>query len=135
MTEIRTQLDDRIRQIDDGLLDMIDVVNEPLHSTPSYKEALGGDGVTGWDWVVTVFEMAMSYFPNAILMVNDYNILNLDQNTNNYLPVIAALQERGLIDAIGVQGHFLEQADPIPIPVRIHHCTFGYPRRRRNVDG
>ena len=39
-------------------LDMIDVVNEPLHNAPSYKEALGGDGDTGWDWVVTAFEMA-----------------------------------------------------------------------------
>lgn len=28
---------------------IIDVVNEPLHAPPVYKEALGGDGATGWD--------------------------------------------------------------------------------------
>ena len=30
----------------------IDVVNEPLHAPPSYAAALGGQGITGWDWIV-----------------------------------------------------------------------------------
>ena len=92
-------------------VDMIDVVNEPLHSTPVYKDALGGDGETGFDWVIRAFEMARAYFPNAELLLNDYNIVILEQFTAPYLEVITLLQERGLIDAIGVQGHFLERAN------------------------
>lgn len=100
-------------------IDMIDVVNEPLHSNPSYKEALGGDGETGWDWVINAFEIAQSKFPNAILLVNDYNILILEQLTASYLPVIDVLEERDLLDGIGVQGHFLEQADPAVVAANL----------------
>ena len=31
----------------------IDVVNEPPpHTTPAYKDGIGGDGASGWDWIV-----------------------------------------------------------------------------------
>ncbi len=30
----------------------VDVVNEPIHTQPSYMAALGGAGTTGWDWVI-----------------------------------------------------------------------------------
>ncbi len=41
-------------------LDMIDVVNEavPGHAPAPYKAALGGDGETGYDWIIKAFEMA-----------------------------------------------------------------------------
>lgn len=90
-------------------LEMIDVVNEPLHAPPSYTEALGGAGETGYDWVIKAFEMAREHFPNAQLILNDYQILHLPQFTQDYLVIINLLQERGLIDAIGVQAHFLER--------------------------
>ncbi len=92
-------------------IDTIDVVNEPLHAKPAYIEALGGDGETGWDWLIKSFELARSYFPDAQLLINDYNILILDSFTNSYLEPIAVLQERGLVDGIGLQAHFLERAD------------------------
>ncbi|WP_049773100.1 endo-1,4-beta-xylanase [Truepera radiovictrix] len=92
-------------------IDFIDVVNEPLHETPSYKEALGGDGATGWDWVIRAFELARAYFPEAELHLNDYNILFRRESTEQYLEIVALLQERGLIDGIGEQGHFLERTD------------------------
>ena len=88
--------------------DYIDVVNEPLHAVPSYVEALGGKGKTGWDWVVWSFEKARQYCPNASLILNDYNILTSDSATRNYLEIIELLKERGLIDIVGEQGHFLE---------------------------
>lgn len=100
-------------------IDLIDVVNEPLHKPPPFKEGLGGDGETGWDWVIRSFELAMGYFPNAILTVNDYNILIREEFTASYLPIIDALDERGLVDAIGVQGHFLEQADPAVVAANL----------------
>ncbi|MBN1926583.1 MAG: endo-1,4-beta-xylanase [Prolixibacteraceae bacterium] len=98
-------------------MEMIDVVNEPLvtHNPPdgrngraNYKEALGGDGVTGWDWVIKSFEMARQYIPNAMLLINDYGIINSNSATTSYLQIINLLIERGLIDGIGVQGHRFE---------------------------
>jgi endo-1,4-beta-xylanase len=91
-------------------LDMIDVVNEPLpgHAPPSYKNALGGDGTTGWDWVIRSFELARYYFPKAKLLINEYNILSSGTNVQTYSQIINLLKNKGLIDGIGCQGHFLE---------------------------
>jgi endo-1,4-beta-xylanase len=91
---------------------MIDVVNEPLHAPPSYAEALGGAGETGWDWVVWSFERARGYFPDAVLLINEYNILCCAPNRARYADLVTLLQERGLIDGIGVQAHGLERVDP-----------------------
>ncbi len=92
-------------------LELLDVVNEPLHEMPSYGDALGGTGVTGWDWVIKSFEMARSYFPDGKLIINDYNILMHEDFTTDYLEPIALLQERGLLDGIGIQAHNLEKAE------------------------
>jgi endo-1,4-beta-xylanase len=88
--------------------DFIDVVNEPLHAVPVYSDALGGKGTTGWDWVVWAFEKAKAYCPKAQLILNDYNIVNNNVATLNYLDIIKVLKDRSLIDVIGEQGHFLE---------------------------
>jgi GH35 family endo-1,4-beta-xylanase len=92
-------------------VDWIDVVNEPLHAVPSYAGALGGAGATGYDWVLTAFEMARVYFPDAELHLNDYQVEVMEQFTQQYLELIELLQAQGLIDGIGVQGHFLERAE------------------------
>lgn len=92
-------------------LEMIDVVNEPLHAAPDYREALGGAGATGWDWVITSFQLARQYFPNAQLILNDYNILILPSATSEYVALIDLLKDRGLIDGVGEQAHFLERAE------------------------
>jgi endo-1,4-beta-xylanase len=88
--------------------DFIDVVNEPLHAVPNYAAALGGGGLTGWDWVIWSFEKARQYCPNAKLILNDYNIINNNSATDSYITIINVLKQRGLIDLIGEQGHFLE---------------------------
>jgi endo-1,4-beta-xylanase len=88
--------------------DFIDVVNEPIHAQPTYKNAIGGNGVTGWDWVIWSFEKARQYCPNAKLLLNDYNILNNNTSTTIYVNLINLLKTRGLIDGVGEQGHFLE---------------------------
>src|SRR6478609_10578554 len=41
---------------------LVDVVNEPLHAVPAYSAALGGAGATGFDWVIKSFELARKYF-------------------------------------------------------------------------
>lgn len=94
-------------------IDYIEVVNEPLHDPPNqagsgggnYINALGGSGTTGWDWILEAFRLAREYFPNAKLMLNDYNIINNDASTTDYLEIIALLQAEELIDQIGVQAH------------------------------
>lgn len=91
-------------------IDLIDVVNEPLHAPPSYAAALGGAGETGWDWVIKAFEMARRHFPKAELILNDYSVLLMSTTTQSYLALIDLLNERGLIDGIGEQGHFYERA-------------------------
>lgn len=91
-------------------VELIDVVNEPLHAPPSYAAALGGAGATGWDWVVKAFEMARAHFPSSELLLNDYSILTMASTTQDYLKVVKVLSDRGLIDGIGEQGHFYERA-------------------------
>jgi endo-1,4-beta-xylanase len=92
------------------LMTLVDVVNEPFHTPlPTYKNALGGDGQTGWDWVITAFEMARKYCPSgAKLILNEYNVLHDNTVTTNYLTIINLLKDRGLIDGIGIQGHYFE---------------------------
>ncbi|HKO46942.1 MAG TPA: endo-1,4-beta-xylanase [Polyangiaceae bacterium] len=94
-------------------IDLVDVVNEPLHAPPAYTAALGGAGTTGWDWVIKSFDMARAHFPNAELLLNDYSILSMTSATRDYLDIAKLLSDRGLIDGISEQGHFYERApDP-----------------------
>jgi len=93
-------------------IDQVEVVNEPLHDPPDdpedggYIGALGGSGVTGWDWVINAFRLARTHFPDAELIINDYNIVGSLENTEDYIEIIELLQaEDTLIDGIGVQAH------------------------------
>ena len=112
-------------------IDIVEVVNEPLHDPPNrrgdgggnYVEALGGSGVTGWDWVITAFRMARSRFPDSLLMLNEFSVTNNVERTGEYIEIIRLLQEENLLDVIGVQGHaFSTRAN---VPMATH---------RRNLD-
>jgi endo-1,4-beta-xylanase len=93
--------------------DFCDVVNEPLHAQPVYKNALGGDGATGWDWVIKAFELARKYWsPNTKLLINEYNVLNDASGASRYIQIINLLKDRGLIDGIGIQAHTGEVDGP-----------------------
>jgi GH35 family endo-1,4-beta-xylanase len=105
-------------------IDMIDVVNEPLngHNPPdggngraNYKNALGGNGVTGWDWVINAFKLARKYLPNTKLLINDFGILNSSSNTDAYIHIINILKDSSLIDGIGCQAHGLESTSAATI--------------------
>ncbi|MDD5541531.1 MAG: endo-1,4-beta-xylanase, partial [Candidatus Marinimicrobia bacterium] len=87
----------------------VDVVNEPIMAPPSYKDALCGDGETGWDWGITAFELARQYCDSSVqLVLNEYNVLHDNARTGRYLEIINLLKERDLIDGIGIQGHYFE---------------------------
>jgi len=87
-----------------GDSEYVDVVNEPLHAKPSYKDAIGGDGSTGWDWVIWSFEEARKRFKGKLL-INEYGIINDGNAANNYISIINLLKSRGLVDGIGIQCH------------------------------
>jgi endo-1,4-beta-xylanase len=86
-------------------IDIIDVVNEPIKTPCPFKGALGGDGATGWDWVIESFRLARIYFPNAKLCINEYGTENDVAARNTYKTIINLLKTRGYIDGIGVQAH------------------------------
>ena len=92
-------------------INYLEVVNEPLpgHFPALYKDALGGDGDSAYDWIITAFQMARDIFPTHVkLMINDYGIVNSGSNTSTYLTIINLLKDRGLIDGIGCQAHAYE---------------------------
>ncbi len=92
-------------------MDYIEVVNEPIHDPPhgagngNYRNALGGQGTTGYDWIIKAFQLAKARFPEAKLMINEYNIVNNPQKASQYKAIVKLLQAEDLIDAIGVQAH------------------------------
>lgn len=86
--------------------EFVDVVNEPLHAPASYRNAIGGSGSTGWDWIVWSFEQARQAFPNSKLLINEYGIISDPNAANNYVKIINILKSKGLIDGIGIQSHF-----------------------------
>ena len=90
-------------------LQVMDVANECMegHQADTYllKEALGGGGKTGYDWLIKAFEMAGERWPDAILVYNDFNVLRWDNN-NLYVPLVQAIRDAGApIDAYGCQAH------------------------------
>lgn len=86
-------------------IDYIDVVNEALHAPSNIRQALGGDGVTGWDWIVWSFRKARELFPNAKLYINDYGIISDVPKAQRYVEIVNILKRENLIDGIGIQCH------------------------------
>ena len=89
-------------------LQLIDVVNEAMngHQGDTYlmQEALGGNGKTGYDWLIKAFEMAHERWPDAILIYNDYNVLQW--GVNEFIGLVGTLRDAGApIDAYGCQAH------------------------------
>ena len=105
-------------------IDYIDVVNEPIHNAPNgmvpwgttvknvnYADALGGAGTTGWDWIIEAFRLARQYFPNSKLIINEYNVINSETTTQQYIQIINLLKAENLIDGIGEQAHAFTTKD------------------------
>ena len=89
-------------------LEIIDVVNEALpgHNPAPFKAALGGDGKTGWDWIIKAFELAHERWPDAILVYNDFN--TFQWNTDQFIELVRIIRDAGApIDAYGCQSHDL----------------------------
>lgn len=106
-------------------IDIVEVVNEPLHDPPAkddegggnYLAALGGTGASGWDWVLEAFRLARTHFPRARLMLNDYSITNTPDDAKRYRAIVDLLQRERLVDVIGIQGHSFSTAPDVPMQV------------------
>lgn len=95
-------------------LPMVDVVNEAIeghqNGTHFMKEALGGGGKTGYDWLVKAFELAFERFPNTILIYNDFN--TFQWNTDQFIDLVRTLRDAGApVDAYGCQSHDMQNQD------------------------
>jgi GH35 family endo-1,4-beta-xylanase len=89
-------------------LQYIDVVNEALsgHNPAPFKNALGGDGASGYDWIVKAFIMARDRWPKAVLIYNDFNTFQYD--TDRYIDLLKKIKAAGApVDAAGCQAHDL----------------------------
>ena len=86
-----------------------EVVNEPFQSPPpaAIRNALGGD--TDYAWVRWMYTKARQHAPAGCqLWINENNVLKGGSRVNSYKNLVSLLQQDGTIDAIGVQGHWLE---------------------------
>jgi endo-1,4-beta-xylanase len=134
-------------------IDILEVVNEPLHDPPctrensggGYCDALGGTGPRDtpaeWTWVMNSFRLARQYFPRAKLMLNDYSIENETPQTTRYINLITMLKRERLIDIVGLQGHAFSQSEAAPMPTyranldRIAALGFPIQVTELDVDG
>lgn len=108
-------------------IEYIDVVNEALpgHAPAPFKNALGGDGVSGYDWIVKSFIMARERWPKAVLIYNDYNTFRW--NTDGFIDLLQKIVAAGApIDAAGCQAHDLNDMSGTAFKTvleRIHNET------------
>ena len=91
-----------------------DVVNEALSDDGGWRTdspwfaAAGadedGDGIP--DYIEKAFEFARQADPSALLFYNDYNIKS-GAKLEAAVRLVKALKEKGLVDGVGIQGHWL----------------------------
>jgi endo-1,4-beta-xylanase len=95
-------------------LTLADVVGEVISNKAPYRNALGGDGVTGWDWVIKAFKLAKQYLPaNTKKILLEANIINGGPNFNQFIQIVNLLKDSSLIDGIGLVAHNLENVDTL----------------------
>ena len=95
-SEIETWIHDYCTRYPDT--QMIDVVNEAVagHQPAAYAQKAFGN-----NWIQKVFQLARTYCPNAILILNDYN--NIQWQHNEFIALAKA--QGNYIDAVGLQAH------------------------------
>ncbi len=88
-----------------------DVINEPVHCTDlrDIFAGISSEYITGEEIYPEIFQLAAQGDPNAKLYYNEYNIVsgggsNIG-NQEYYKELIQDIDNRGLLDGIGIQGH------------------------------
>ncbi len=112
-----------------GGLKMIDVVNEPVNTAlpGNYKAALtagyqaepanANDKNNQYGWIIWPFQLARKAFPDAALLINEYNIeMNYNNVRTSYIAMVNAVKnapnltdgKKNLIDGVGLQCHGID---------------------------
>ena len=109
--EIRAELEEFIRDFFNRYPNTAyaEVVNEPFQSPPSSKirNALGGN--TDYAWIRWFYTKARQYAPATCqLWINENQVLKNNSRANDYRKLVEALKTDGNLDAVGMQGHWLE---------------------------
>jgi GH35 family endo-1,4-beta-xylanase len=97
---------------------MIDVVNE---ATPGHAPAGYAQNAFGNNWIIRTFQLARQYCPNAVLILNDYNVLSW--NTNEFIQMATPAINAGVVDALGLQAHGLESWSLTDISMKLNQVA------------
>jgi arabinoxylan arabinofuranohydrolase len=97
---------------------LIDVVNE---ATPGHAPAGFAQNAFGSNWIIRSFQLARQYCPNAVLILNDYNVLSWD--TDAFIRMATPVVNAGVVDALGEQAHGLESWSLNDISTRLNRVA------------
>jgi endo-1,4-beta-xylanase len=106
---------------------LIDVVNEPPpHTTPPYLNLIGGAGSSGYDWIVNAFKWARTACPNATLILNDYNNIEIQSQQDHFVSIVKAIKAAGApIDAVGAQAHGIASTSASTVQTMVDSLASG----------
>lgn len=108
ITEVMTRLRKVADKKHSNLPITYTVVNESVNAP-----AIFWNQRVGPEYVQLAFEAARKADPKAILIYNDYNHeLPTQANTKGVFEVVKNLKDKGLIDGVGMQMHFIENGLP-----------------------
>jgi endo-1,4-beta-xylanase len=82
--------------------DLLEVVDRPIHNPIAIRPALGGDGTTGYDWLLYLYKAAREAFPKAKLLLTEYDLLTGSATLPAFIRLINLLKNQKLIDGIGL---------------------------------
>jgi endo-1,4-beta-xylanase len=83
--------------------DYVEVIANPIHHPSAVRAALGGEGTTGYDWIVYLFKAARDAFPKAKLLISEYDLLTGGTTLPALVRIVNVLKNQKVVDGIGVQ--------------------------------
>ncbi|MDP4277709.1 MAG: endo-1,4-beta-xylanase, partial [Bacteroidota bacterium] len=112
-----------------GIVKEYDVLNEPTHA--NYLQKIVGDSI---DW--NCFKWAHEADPDAKLFVNDYNIIEWQDQTNNFVSLVKKMLLNGApISGIGSQCHIGSSVDVVNFKSRFDQLAqLGLPIKITEFD-
>ncbi|HEY9124484.1 MAG TPA: endo-1,4-beta-xylanase, partial [Bacteroidales bacterium] len=112
-----------------GIVREYDVMNEPTHAT--YLQSKAGDSIN-WN----CFKWAYEADPTARFFVNDYNIIEYQDQTDNFIKLVKKMLEKGApVTGIGAQCHIGATTDIDNFKKRFDQLSqFGLPIKVTEFD-
>lgn len=112
-----------------GIVKEYDVLNEPTHA--NFLQSIVGDSIN-WN----CFKWAHEADPNARLFINDYNIIEWQDQTNNFVTLVQKMLNNGApITGIGAQCHIGSSVDLTNFKNRFDQLgQFGLPIKVTEFD-